>query len=110
MTPQRHFSFSFPEEMDDFIDFLFVRCLFLDILPSKNNKKSDIKIVGFTPQIRGYSNNSTVVWVVYIKKIEIQTMIRVKGCETPRQTGPHHNDLANRGPMINYRRFSYRQD
>jgi len=44
MASQRHFSFSFPEEMDGLIDFLFVRSLFLGIRPSKNIKKSDIRL------------------------------------------------------------------
>jgi len=36
MTSQCHFSFSFPEQMDGWIDFLSVRSLFLDIETSKN--------------------------------------------------------------------------
>jgi len=39
------YSFSFPEEMDALIDFLFVGSLFLSVRPSKNIKKSDIKIL-----------------------------------------------------------------
>jgi len=49
MTSQHHFSFSFSEEMDGLIDFLFVRSLFLDIRPSKNINKSDIEILVYTP-------------------------------------------------------------
>jgi len=45
MTSQRHFSFPFSEEMDDLIDFLFVRSLFFGIRPSKNIKKSDIELL-----------------------------------------------------------------
>jgi len=44
MTSQRHFSFTFPKEMDGLIDFLFVSSLFLGIGPSKNMKKLNIKI------------------------------------------------------------------
>jgi len=40
MTTQRHFSISFPEEMEGLIDFLFVRSSFLGIQLSKNIKKS----------------------------------------------------------------------
>jgi len=44
-----NFSFSFPEEMDGLIDFLFVhRSLFLSIRPSKNIKKSEIKVLFYT--------------------------------------------------------------
>jgi len=48
MTPQRHFSFSFPEEMNGLIDFLFVRSLFLDIRPFKSIKKFETKILAYT--------------------------------------------------------------
>jgi len=36
MTSQRHFSFSFPEEMDGLIDFLFVRSFFLGLQKYQN--------------------------------------------------------------------------
>jgi len=49
MTSQRHFSFSFPEEMDGLIDFLFVPSCFSGLQPSKNIKKSDIEILYYTP-------------------------------------------------------------
>jgi len=50
MTSQYHFFFSFPEEIDGLIDFLFVRMLFLSVRPSKTIpiKKSDIKILVLT--------------------------------------------------------------
>jgi len=47
MTSQRHYSFSFPKDMDSLVG--FVRSLFLGIRPSKNIKKSDIKILVYTP-------------------------------------------------------------
>jgi len=43
--PQRTFSFSFPEEMDSLIGFIFLHGLFLGIRPLENTKKSDIKIL-----------------------------------------------------------------
>jgi len=44
MTSQRHFSFSFPEEMYGSIDFIFVRSLFLGTQPSKNTKQPDFNL------------------------------------------------------------------
>jgi len=38
MTSQRHFFFSFPEEMDGSIDFIFVRSLFFGLRSSKKYK------------------------------------------------------------------------
>jgi len=48
MTSQRYFLFSFPEEMDGLLDFLFVLSLFLGIQPSRNIKKSYISILEYT--------------------------------------------------------------
>jgi len=58
MTSQRHFSNSFPEEMDGFIDFIFVHSLFLDIGPSKNIKISDITILVYTHILMEIAVNS----------------------------------------------------
>jgi len=64
MTSQRQFSFSFPEEMDDF-DFLFIRSLFLGIRHSKNIIKSDIKILVYTL----FYKHGTVYTVVKRKRL-----------------------------------------
>jgi len=55
-----------PEEMDGLIDYLFVRSLFLGIRPSKHIKKSDIKILVYTPILYAYTNcdSLTMMWPV----------------------------------------------
>jgi len=56
MTSQRRYSFSFPDEMDCSIDFLFVRTyLFLGL----HSKKSDIKILVYTKSVSMYQPTST---------------------------------------------------
>jgi len=49
MTSQRRFPFSFPEGMDGYIYFLYVRSLFLNIRPSKTIEKLEIEILVYTP-------------------------------------------------------------
>jgi len=69
MTSQRHFSFSFPEEIDGLMDFIFVRTrtLFLSKRPSKNIKKSDNKNLVYTPSFYPRSKN-----LLLILKMKIQ--------------------------------------
>jgi len=45
--------------MDGLIDLLYVRSLFLGIRPSTNIKKSDTKILAYTPIVRREKRENT---------------------------------------------------
>jgi len=63
MKSQRHYSFSFFEEINGLIDFIFVGSKFVVMLPSKNVAKSEIKIFVYT------SNRSSPYLTIFKKTL-----------------------------------------